>query len=186
MSWLILVRHAAPVVDPSRPSEEWALSEAGRAASLELAARLSSYAPALILSGPEPKQVGTAEAIATSVSAPVVISPGLSEHRRRSTAHAKKEEFESAIRRFFDEPENLVYGEESANQTYERFSLALDGALRKQPDSSVVAVSGGTAISLFISRRSGVEPFPLWKNLRLPTAFVIGRGDWKVQEILYP
>jgi broad specificity phosphatase PhoE len=128
----------------------------------------------------------TAELIAQAISAPVVLMPGLSEHARRSAAYGTKADFEKSIRRLFDEPEKLVYGDESANATYDRFSASLDGVLRAHENKTVIAVSGGTAISLFISRRSRTEAFPLWQSLRMPTAFVIGRDDWKVREILYP
>lgn len=185
MSRLILVRHAAPVIEPSRPSAEWFLSAEGRAAAVALSARLMHYAPAIVLSGTEPKLAGTAEIIAQAASVPAVLIPGLSEHARRSSVFGTKAEFEKSIRRLFDEPEKLVYGDESANAMYERFSAALDNVLGDYEGRTVVAVSGGTAISLFISRRSGMPAFPLWQSLQMPTAFVIARGDWKVQEILY-
>jgi len=185
MSQLILVRHAAPIIEPSRPSAEWVLSAEGRAAVVGLSARLMRYAPAIVLSGNEPKMAGTAEIIAQAVSVPVVQMPDLSEHARRSAAYGTKADFEKSIRRLFDEPEALVYGDESANATYDRFSAALDNALSAYDGKTVVAVSGGTAISLFISRRSGMEAFALWQSLQTPTALVIARGDWKVQEILY-
>ena len=185
MSRLILVRHAAPSIEPSRPSAEWVLSAEGRAAAVGLSARLMRYAPAIVLSGTEPKMAGTAEIIARAASVPAVLVPGLSEHARRSSSFGTKSDFEKSIRRLFDEPENLVYGDESANATYDRFSVALDNALGAYDGKTVVAVSGGTAISLFISRRSGTEAFPLWQSLRMPTAFVIEPTNWKVQEILY-
>jgi broad specificity phosphatase PhoE len=186
MSRLILVRHAAPTVDPSRPSAEWALSDEGRAGARALSARLQRYEPAIVLSGPEAKMTGTAEILAGSIGVPAIVIPGLAEHARRSAQYGTRAEFEESIRRLFREPTELVYGDESADATFARFAQALDGALRKHAARSVLAVSGGTAISVFVGRRCGRDPFALWKSLGLPTAIVLDRANWRVEEVFNP
>jgi len=184
MSRLILVRHAAPLVDPSRPSAQWDLSEDGRRAARDLAAKLARFAPASIFTGPEPKQRQTGEELAEFLSIPMTVLPDLAEHQRRSTSYVRRDQFEDSIRGLFAEPERVVYGDESGEGTYARFADAVDRALAGQGTAPVAAVSGGTAISLFVSRRSRIEPFALWKSLTTPTALIIDRETWAIEEIL--
>ena len=181
MSYVVLVRHALPVIEPDKPSETWGLSEDGRAATVRLAQELKALAPAAVLCGTEPKMTGTAAVLSEQFGISVERLAGLCEHARRSTKFAEKDAFEVAIRNLFERPGEIVYGEESADQTYARFSAALDGELCAHKGKTVIAVSGGTAICLFLARRSGIDPFPMWKRLRMPMAFVLKPADWTIE-----
>jgi broad specificity phosphatase PhoE len=172
MSCLILVRHAFPNIDPTVPSADWTLSNAGREAAAELASALTDYAPKVVLSGPEPKIIGTAEVISEQFGVPVRVLPALGEHARRSAAYVSQADFEAAVGLFFACPAQVVFGEESADTAYERFASAIDEALAIHRDA-VLVVTGGTVISLFVSRRGRISPLPLWRSLRMPTALVL-------------
>jgi broad specificity phosphatase PhoE len=169
---IILVRHAQPVVDPSSPSERWVLSEEGRTATARLAEEMAAYKPARLLCGTEPKMQGTAEVLSDRLHLPVIALAGLSEHARRSTKFGDTATFEASINALFARPGEIVYGEESGDMTHARFIAALEPHCT-DASGPVIAVSGGTAISLFLSRRTGVDAFVIWKRLRLPMAFVI-------------
>jgi broad specificity phosphatase PhoE len=184
MSQLILVRHAAPIIDPARSSAEWTLSEEGREAARRLARRLASYAAKAVLSGPEPKVAETAEILGHEMTLPVAVLPALAEHERRSSRYVPKAEFEAAIRRLFLEPGAIVYGEESADMTCRRFASALDDARRAHGDATTIAVSGGTAICLYIARQANVDGFGLWETLDMPIAFVLSGDGSKIEEVL--
>ena len=172
MPLLILVRHSQPIIDPSTPSERWALSDEGRVATARLADALAAYAPARLLCGAEPKMQGTADVLSERLGLPVTALSGLSEHTRRTTKFTDIATFEAAIRDLFERPSEIVYGEESADMTHARFSAAL-GTVAEP----TIAVSGGTAISIFLSRRTGVDAFVTWKRLRLPMAFVLDGAE---------
>ena len=86
----------------------------------------------------------------------------------------------------FAEPDRIVYGDESGDSTYGRFSDAIDRILARQGQGAAVAVSGGTAISLFVARRAGIDAFSFWKSLKTPMAIVIDQTSWAVAEILVP
>jgi broad specificity phosphatase PhoE len=60
MPKLILIKHAKPVVTPDLPPEEWSLGDEGRAQAAALAARLKTYAPAVVVSSEERKARETA------------------------------------------------------------------------------------------------------------------------------
>ena len=181
MGRLVLVRHAAPTIDPQTPSADWALSEDGEQAAGALAGALASFAPAILVSGEEPKMIGTARTIGGRLGLVNRALPGLCEHARRSTPHGDRDAFEAAIADLFNRPDEIVYGDESANQTYDRVAAAIDEALDSAGDSPVIAVTGGTAISLIMARRLGIDAFLFWKALRLPQAFIVDTAPWRLE-----
>ena len=181
MARLILVRHAAPAIDPDTPSADWPLSDAGRAAAAALAEPLAAMAQDVLVSGTEPKMTGTAATIGHRLGLANRPLPGLNEHARRSTRFGDRGAFEASIQALFSRPDECVYGDESADATYSRFAMAIDPLLATSGDRPAVAVSGGTAISLFIARRTGIDPYPFWKALRLPQAFVLAADPWRLE-----
>ncbi|MBV9542107.1 MAG: histidine phosphatase family protein [Alphaproteobacteria bacterium] len=184
MSKLILVRHAQPVIDASAPSERWVLAPEARDATRALSDALAPYAPQIVLAGTEPKMEGTAAMIAERFGIATERLPGLAEHQRRTGKFVNDTAaFEATIQSLFERPGELVFGEETADQTYARFARTLDAELEKRA-GTVVAVSGGTAICLFLSRRSGVDAFMTWKTLRLPMAFALDRSTFAIKRTL--
>lgn len=181
MSRLILVRHGAPAIDPATPSADWPLSDEGRVAAAALAARLAPFGSAVLISGTEPKMIGTAAAIGGRLGLVNQPIAGLSEHARRSTTFGDQAAFEASIQALFNQPTEIVYGDESADQTHDRIAQSIDDALKAAGGASVIAVSGGTAISIYMARRLGIEPFPFWKTLRLPQAFVLSVAPWRLE-----
>ena len=184
MPRLILVRHAAPVIDPARPSADWILSPEGYAAAGRLGDALAPFAPGDLVSGAEAKMIGTAHAIGQRLGLTNRPLAGLSEHARRSTAFGDRGVFEAALQALFARPAEVMFGEESADATFARFAAAVDGALAAASGAPVIAVSGGTAISVFMARRLGIDPFAFWKSLRLPQAFVLSAAPWRLDETL--
>jgi broad specificity phosphatase PhoE len=166
---LIFLRHSLPVIDPAVPAREWHLSADGRQRCRLLAARLVSYKPQKIISSLEPKALETAQIIAETLQMQFESAEGLHEHERRREEHTSREVFEASIRAFFAQPDQLVYGDETADQAYTRFAQAVDTVQnRYHGQAPLVIVSHGTVISLFIARAYGLDPFPVWKSLKLP------------------
>lgn len=178
---LILVKHAMPVIDPKRSAPEWVLSAKGRADSIRLAQCLEGYQPRVIVSSDEPKAAETARVVAGELGIAVHMRPGLHEHDRRGVPFLPNIEFRAAVHRFFSDPLHLVFGQETADQAYERFSMALQAALRAFPLQNVVVAAHGTVISLFVARMTGIEPYPLWERLGLPSFVAV---SWPKVELL--
>jgi broad specificity phosphatase PhoE len=160
---LLLVRHSAPELDPSVPSEEWRLSEEGRRRCEPLAERIADYQPQMLVSSPEPKARETAELIAPSLGLEVQLDDGLRETARRTVGWLAREQIELGIKALIERPDQVVYGEESANAALARFEAAVAGL----PDRAVV-VTHGTVISLYVAAKTGTDPFELWRSLELP------------------
>ena len=173
MKSLILVKHSLPQVVKNIPACEWHLSDEGSARAQLLAKRLAFYQPEVIVSSREPKAIETAEIIASSLKRPTQAVENLHEHDRSVAAYLTRNEFELAVQEFFNKPDKLVFGNETADQAHRRFSNAIDALLNEHPNQTIVIVSHGTVISLFVSRLTGTSDFLLWNELGLPSFVVL-------------
>lgn len=169
---LILVKHSLPEVQENIPAREWKLSEEGKWRAEHLADRLISYQPELLVSSVEPKAIETAEIISRKIHLQVEILENLHEHDRSKVSYLSKEIFEESARELFAKPDLLVFGNETANEAFERFSKAVHSILSAHKNKTIVIVSHGTVISLFVARRVGTSAFTLWNELGLPS-FVV-------------
>ncbi|MCB9134984.1 MAG: histidine phosphatase family protein [Anaerolineales bacterium] len=168
-NWLILVRHSVPVIDSARPAKLWRLSEEGRARCLPLADALRAYRPAIVLASIELKAQETAALLAESLHLPWQTADGLHEHERPNTPFFPTlDEFRSAIATFFRHPDILIFGAETASQTLTRFQAALAHILPQHPAQTVLIVSHGTVMALFLAHQTGGDAFEIWQNLQMP------------------
>lgn len=176
---LILVKHAMPAIDEGRPSKDWLLSEEGRAAAARLAEKLRVFAPAHVAASTEPKAADTGRVIAETLGVPISFDAGLVETYRETVGWLPRAEVEAGIEGLFRRPSELVYGEETGDQAYDRFAAALERHAAAQEQGALVVASHGTVISLWVGRRLRLDPMPLWRSLTLPCAVVMtdeGRG----------
>lgn len=171
---VILVKHAVPDIDPAVPAHRWRLSEEGRRRAEDLGRVLKAYRPGAVASSVEPKARETAEIAARSLGLPCLAWPGLHEHRRAGTGFLTRERFEAAVADFFARPAVQVMGEETADAAHTRFRDALEALLSAHPANNLAVVTHGTVITLFVSRALGLEPYPLWRRLGLPSLVVLG------------
>ena len=170
---LILVKHSLPEIIENVPAREWKLSAEGQARCKHLADRLAKYKPDKIISSMEPKAKETAELVAKELGLSTSIFEGLHEHDRSTMGYLSKEKFQVSIREFFARPDELVFGNETADQTFKRFKTAIDSILSKFPHQTIVVVAHGTVISLYVSRFIEMSDYSLWKELGLPSFVVL-------------
>ena len=183
---LVLVKHSQVDVTPGRPARTWELSDEGRRLAAILAERLAPFDAARIVSSVEPKAVETAEIVAQRLGVPSAIAAGLHEHLRETAPYLGRADFESAIAWLFDEPHRIVFGEESADGAADRFAAAADAIAEDAAAGGrdAVVVAHGTVIALYVSRVAGIDPFPLWQSLGLPSYVVLSRGARRQVEIV--
>ena len=112
----------------------------------------------------------------------IQIVDGLHEHDRSNTQYLSTDKFKSAVREFFENPETLVFGNETANQCHARFDQAVRSVLDLSEDKTIVIVAHGTVISLFVSRLTGISDLILWNELGLPSFVVIDMQSAKMIE----
>lgn len=173
MPKLILVRHSLPEIIPILPANQWRLSEAGRLRCRFLAKRLATHHPDVIVASIEPKAVETARIVADLLGKPFETAEGLHEHDRSNVGLLGEERFEEAVAGFFKKPQRLVLGRETADQAHQRFTKAIAGVIERYPNDNVAVITHGTVMTLFVARAAGLEPFPFWKRLGLPSFVVL-------------
>ena len=185
MSKLILVKHAMPVLVSGKPANSWLLSDEGRKSCAALAERLREHQPDIIVTSSEPKANETGLLVAEKLGIPFETAPGLHEHERSTTPLADNPAgWEALVGEFFARPDELVFGDETATQARKRFSDAMDTVLEQHPDETLVVVCHGTVISLYAAQVAGIDPFPLWQRLGLPSYVVLARPDLEILEVV--
>jgi probable phosphoglycerate mutase len=175
--YLIFVKHSVPEIQADRPANTWKLSEEGRLGAQHLAEHLKSFDPEVILSSQEPKANETAEILAHRLRLDLKIMPDLHEHDRSNVPYLPHEAFQASIQDFFQKPDELVFGRETANQVYTRFYRAVHAILSEHQDKTIVLVTHGTVIALFVSRLTGSSDLELWNRLRLPSFVALDLGS---------
>ena len=78
---VVLVKHALPILEPSRPARDWGLGEEGEAQSRRLADRLRAFPPLRLVASPEPKAFKTGQVVAAEPDLPITSVEGLEEVR---------------------------------------------------------------------------------------------------------
>lgn len=182
MPKLILVRHSCPEIVSDVPANQWRLSNEGQHRCKPLADRLVAYQPDVLVASSEPKALETAQIVADLLGRSVSTAEGLHEHVRTNVGFLDLEQFEASVADFFENPKRLVLGRETADQAHDRFAGAIAGVVEKYPDENVAVFTHGTVMTLFVSRAAGLEPFPFWKRLGLPSFVVLSVPDLELLE----
>jgi broad specificity phosphatase PhoE len=171
--YLILVKHSLPKIVENLPANEWVLSDEGCVLAQKLAVRLNGFQPEVIVSSVEPKAKQTAEIIAAEHGLELQFIEGLHEHDRSKVSYLHWDQFQAAVREFFEKPGMLVFGSETADACHARFHQTVHSILDQNLEKTVVIVAHGTVISLFVSRLTGMSDWSLWNDLALPSFIVV-------------
>ena len=171
MAQLVLIRHSAVVVDAAIEPKQWRLSDEGRRLCRPLASALRMHTLEILVSSEEPKAIETAEIVSKRLRIEARTAPGLDEHRR--PFEPDPAEFERLMERFFAEPDQRVFGEESAAEALVRFTAAIDAVLASEPERSVAIVAHGTVIALYAAPLLGIGAGALWQRLQSPSFIVV-------------
>ena len=145
-----------------------------------LAKSLAPFSPDLIFSSFEPKAIETAQILSKEISLPFEAMKGLHEHDRTGVGFTEKTVFEVQIEGFFNHPNQLVFGQETAREALERFSGALTKLEVEHPFENLIVVTHGTVITLFVQEFNSIDAFAFWKNLHLPSFVVLSRQQHKI------
>lgn len=179
LNTLVLIKHAMPSIDKNLPASAWHLSEAGQDKCEALSKHLIQFFPAKVYASEEPKAIETALLSTSSYSSNQITTDGrLNEHIRETYKFQSQNQFETHVKEFFDKPDKLIFGEETADQAFTRFAEAIAEILsNRNPARDSLVFSHGTVISLWVSRKLEIAPFPLWKRLTLPSYIEIKQKD---------
>jgi broad specificity phosphatase PhoE len=131
---LLLIKHSLPEPIADLDANRWHLSDAGR-----------------------PKARETGELVGRALGVPVESAPDLNEHDRTGIPWLGQVDFEAAVRLFFERPNDLVFGGETAHEAETRFSGAVEATLTRHPTGTVAIVAHGAVISLYVAAKTGID-----------------------------
>jgi broad specificity phosphatase PhoE len=184
MRKLILVKHSQPQIVADVPAKHWRLSAEGRRRCVALAARLATYDLGHIVASTESKATETAHLVASQLGMAYTMHAGLHEHERSTTGFLSSSAFHDAVTAFFACPNELVFGDETAEQARSRLTNAVEGMLRAHPSGNVAIVAHGTVISLFVAAHTNLDPFELWQQLGLPSFVVLALSPFELLDVV--
>lgn len=183
MRRLILAKHAMPELRADLPAARWHLSPDGIAGAKRLAERLRAYEPSVIVSSTEPKALETAAIVSEALGMQFESPVGLHEHERPDPGLLEQPEFERRVAQLFARPSEIVFGAESANDALHRFASAVDRAIADDR-GTIVVISHGTVISLFVAARAHADGHALWQTLGLPSYVVFELAKFRLTELV--
>lgn len=187
MKKLLLVKHSLPHIDEAKPSREWALSEEGRARCAWLGERFAEHGVTKIISSTEPKAIETAQLAAQQIGLTSTPREGLHENDRTGLGFLSSAALRQRILDFFNNPDQLVIGTETANAALVRFSAAVEFALAQSSGETLAIVTHGTVITLFAARHNPIDAFALWESQTLPGVVVVDAETFAFDTVLrYP
>jgi broad specificity phosphatase PhoE len=170
-SRVIFVRHAMPVVDGTVPSSQWPLSEEGRLAARELAARLQLSADDQVVSSAETKARQTAEILSQQVNR----DPRLGEVKRPWTPDNYRQLAETWLRGV------EVEAWESKPSAVDCMAAAVTEAIQEGPGSTCL-VTHGLIMSAYLETVADIDPVRFWSQLQFPDARTLDPTTRQVHE----
>ena len=174
---LYLVRHAAVVVRPDQPSEQWHLSPEGRVAAESLAGEGGWAGLARLYSSPEPKAIATAQRIATRNALPLSIEAALHEVERPWTDGDYRALARSYLRG------EAVEGWEGRDVATARIRRAIETIAAAHGEADVGIVSHGLILSLYLTdllSLDGAATVELWDGIGFPDYALVDTVDLKL------
>ena len=183
---LVLVRHSVSEVSPGIAPARWPLSPLGRMRCLGLAEQLRVFHPRTVFSSHEVKASETAQIVAGRLGVTHQTVDGLQEHERSRADFAPGPgEFEARLARFFNEPQSLVFGRETADEANHRFTRVVSGLIedhqsRVDTGEALCVVSHGAVISLFVSNACDDSPLDFWRKLGQPSYVVMSLPEFEL------
>lgn len=173
-----------PHIDTSKSSRDWQLSPEGRQSCIPLAEALKPFSPQQMLTSTEPKAHSTGQIVANHLNIPCETTPNLHEHDREGAPFfSDKTEWHAIITTFFNQPNDLTFGNETATQALERFTQAIDQVLSNHAGTLAIATHG-TVISLFVAHKTNTNALDLWHRLGLPAVVVLNRETFECVDII--
>ena len=137
-----------------------------------------------VVSSVEAKALATARTLAGVLGVPLSTGADLEEHHRPKAALLEEAAWRRTMKRFFANPEVLVFGGETAVEAGDRMRRGVKAALEARPGQRLALVSHGTVITLLLAEANELDPFELWSALQMPEALLVRSEDMLIVERL--
>ena len=171
----ILIRHAQSAPDSSTHQSEWGLTVQGEQSCHKLAECLSAHNVSHIYSSHEKKAIQTAEFTARHLGCLNSIFNGLEEQNNDGVGWFETaDDFKAAVQKLFEQPDQPLFGAETASLAAARFSDALSTISQKHDANATIAITThGRVMTAFLQSFDIVDPIPFWRSLTFPDAVSI-------------
>ncbi|MCY4021543.1 MAG: phosphoglycerate mutase family protein [Chloroflexi bacterium] len=187
MAKLVLVKHSNSNHNPTQPAQDWELTPEGYQRCKPLAKRLAAYRPRRLFSSSMPKALQTARSVAADLeNIPVIENPLLAEHSRRTNApYGSLASFDARIKRLFEAPDELVFGDETATQARQRFQRGILSLIEiARPAENIVVIAHGTVAVLFAAHYNAIDSYDLWRKLKMPSFIEMESSDFRICQVV--
>ena len=187
MAKLVLVKHSNSNHNPDQQAQDWELTPEGYTRCKPLAKHLARYRPRRLFSSSMPKALQTARSVADELEQIAIIeNPLLAEHSRRTNApYGSVTGFDARIRRLFEAPDELVFGDETANQARRRFQRGIFSLLKiADPAENIVVLTHGTVAVLFAAQYNTIDSYDLWRKLKMPSFIEMEASDFRIRQVV--
>jgi broad specificity phosphatase PhoE len=169
----VLVRHAAPEVDPDQHPAHWPLSDAGRTGARSLARQRLWRDVTRIFTSVEIKAQETAQILAGPNGITVTAVEDLREVEREQMRWI--DDYPRAVAEYLALPNQETHGWESPAAARSRIHACVMDLLAW--DAGPVAVVGhGLTLSLLVGALTGADPASMWAVIGLPDVAVLDTG----------
>ena len=187
MPKLILVKHSNSNHNPHQPAAHWTLTDQGIARCRPLAHHLARYQPQRLFCSPMPKAAQTALHVSHALQRiPIIENPLLAEHsRQRNAPYGTPANFQARVQRLFAAPDELAFGDETANQAQARFQRGIAAVLAQaDAQENLIVIAHGTVNVLFTAQHNAIEPYALWTRLKMPALIVLDLPDFRLHAVI--
>lgn len=187
MPQLVLARHSNSDHNPVQAAADWVLTAEGLRRCRPLAHHLAPYQAKRLHSSPMAKALQTAKAVAQELDdLPISECPLLAEHSRQSNApYGTLANFNARMKRLFASPNELIFGDETANQARHRFQRGIETILENTKGAeNVVAFSHGTVMVLFVAQFNPIDSYYFWKRLKMPSVIALDLPDFRISKVI--
>lgn len=116
----------------------------------------------------------------------MLVGADLEEHHRDRTVLMPEADWHRTIKRFFENPSVLLFGQETGDEARRRFERGLRAAQAEQAGKRLAVVSHATVITLLLAERNDLAPFEFWRTLRMPEALVVEADSLRLVDRLAP
>jgi 2,3-bisphosphoglycerate-dependent phosphoglycerate mutase len=181
MPFLYLIRHPRTHVDPTRPPNEWELSEQGRAQVRVLGAAPFWKSVKVLYSSGQPKALGAAGTIGALHNIPVGSLSGLAEVSRGHEVYHSAGDYDTILGQFFAFPDHAIAGWERGTDALNRFTASVEHIVSQHPDQSIALLSHGTILTLYTAMLDQQPPtLERWRSIAFATVAAVDIDSHKL------
>lgn len=182
MSHLLIIRHTTTQPLANVPNQAWNVTPEGLERAAQLADRLRRFAIGALYTSTQDKTKITGQLLAERLAvADVEALPQFDENDRRGVPfYDSQAAFFAAIETYFAQPDEVVFGTESAKQVAARFANGVEQVLSISAEKSIAIVTHGVAPSCWLAAHMQREPFDVWRQIQqlgMPCTFIFSRPD---------